>query len=61
VTVSAGVAEILPTHLSIGDCVAAADAALYRSKASGRNTVATAQQELKADLWEGVGADQSCG
>jgi diguanylate cyclase (GGDEF)-like protein len=58
VTVSAGVAEVLPSHQSISDCVAAADAALYRSKASGRNTVATAQQELKADLWEGVGADQ---
>ena len=58
VTVSAGVAEVLPSHESIGDCVATADAALYRSKASGRNTVATAQQELKADLWEGE-ADQS--
>lgn len=43
VTVSAGVAAADPSNPAIRDCVAAADAALYRFKASGRNTVATSQ------------------
>jgi diguanylate cyclase (GGDEF)-like protein len=43
VTVSAGVAKMDPSSAAAGDCVADADAALYRSKRSGRNTVATHQ------------------
>jgi diguanylate cyclase (GGDEF)-like protein len=43
VTVSAGVAKVDPSSTAAGDCVADADAALYRSKRSGRNTVATHQ------------------
>jgi diguanylate cyclase (GGDEF)-like protein len=46
VTVSAGVASVDPTISAAGDCVARADAALYRSKRSGRNTVATYQGEM---------------
>jgi diguanylate cyclase (GGDEF)-like protein len=45
VTVSAGVASVDPSRDAAGDCVADADAALYRSKRSGRNTVATYQGE----------------
>ena len=48
VTVSAGVASVNPSSESAGDCVADADAALYRSKRSGRNTVATYQGESAA-------------
>ena len=46
-TVSAGVAGVDPHSNAAGDCVADADAALYRSKRSGRNTVATYQGEPK--------------
>ena len=49
VTVSAGVARMDPSSESAEDCVADADAALYRSKRSGRNTVATYQGEPKPD------------
>jgi len=42
VTVSAGVSVIEPNGTGVAEAVAAADSALYRSKASGRNTVATA-------------------
>jgi diguanylate cyclase (GGDEF)-like protein len=45
VTVSAGVSTMEPDGGAWPDVVAAADSALYRSKASGRNTVATAQLE----------------
>jgi diguanylate cyclase (GGDEF)-like protein len=45
VTVSAGVSTMEPDGSPWPDVVAAADSALYRSKASGRNTVATAQLE----------------
>ena len=48
VTVSAGVARVEPSSSAAGDCVADADAALYRSKRSGRNTVATYQGEPKS-------------
>ena len=47
VTVSAGVAAADPGHGSASDCVSDADAAMYRSKRSGRNTVATYQGEAK--------------
>jgi diguanylate cyclase (GGDEF)-like protein len=47
VTVSAGVAAMDPSKAAAGDCVADADAAMYRSKRSGRNTVATFQPEPK--------------
>lgn len=49
VTVSAGVAKVDPESAVAGDCVTAADAALYRSKRSGRNTVATYHGELDPD------------
>jgi len=45
VTVSAGVSSMEPGGPTWPDVVAAADSALYRSKASGRNTVATAHVE----------------
>jgi diguanylate cyclase (GGDEF)-like protein len=41
VTVSAGVANMDPSSATAGECVANADAALYRSKRAGRNTVGT--------------------
>jgi diguanylate cyclase (GGDEF)-like protein len=47
VTVSAGVAAADRQHRSANDCVSDADAAMYRSKRSGRNTVATYQGEAK--------------
>ncbi len=50
VTVSAGVAAIDPYNPAAGLSVAAADAALYRSKASGRNTVATSHLEPITDF-----------
>ena len=49
VTVSAGVAAIDPASTAASDCVGDADAALYRSKRSGRNTVATFQKEPLTD------------
>jgi diguanylate cyclase (GGDEF)-like protein len=49
VTVSAGVSAMDPDNISGGNCVAEADAAMYRSKRSGRNTVATYQPEASAD------------
>jgi diguanylate cyclase (GGDEF)-like protein len=49
VTVSAGVAAMDPSGKVVRDFVADADAALYRSKRSGRNTVATFQPEPNAD------------
>jgi diguanylate cyclase (GGDEF)-like protein len=49
VTVSAGVSAMEPDGSDLGGVVAAADSALYRSKASGRNTVATALPESNAD------------
>jgi diguanylate cyclase (GGDEF)-like protein len=49
VTVSAGVASVDPSSEAAADCVANADAALYRSKRSGRNTVATYQAEPEPD------------
>jgi diguanylate cyclase (GGDEF)-like protein len=58
VTVSAGVASIDPDSAATGDCVADADAALYRSKASGRNTVATSQPEPRMDFLESIGSGQ---
>jgi diguanylate cyclase (GGDEF)-like protein len=58
VTVSAGVASIDPDSAAAGDCVADADAALYRSKASGRNTVATSQPEPRMDFLESIGSGQ---
>lgn len=39
VSVSIGVAERLPQHASLADLLAAADAALYKAKAEGRNRV----------------------
>jgi diguanylate cyclase (GGDEF)-like protein len=55
ITVSAGVAAYAQDHPSTADCVAAADTALYRSKASGRNTVATSHQETRTELLEPKG------
>jgi diguanylate cyclase (GGDEF)-like protein len=55
ITVSAGVAAYVADHPSTADCVAAADAALYRSKTSGRNTVATSQQEARPEPSAGAG------
>jgi diguanylate cyclase (GGDEF)-like protein len=49
VTVSAGVAGMDPSRGEAGACVADADAALYRSKGAGRNTVAVFQAELDPD------------
>jgi len=49
VTVSAGVATMDRTAASATSCVEQADAALYRSKRSGRNTVATFQREFEED------------
>ena len=40
VTVSIGIAEFDPAYPSSGDLLVAADRALYRAKAMGRNTVA---------------------
>jgi diguanylate cyclase (GGDEF)-like protein len=54
VTVSAGVAAIDPSSPAVGDCVGDADTALYRSKASGRNTVATFRPEPTPDLSDGT-------
>jgi diguanylate cyclase (GGDEF)-like protein len=48
-TVSAGVSAIDPENPQVADAVAAADTALYRSKASGRNTVATALPEPRPE------------
>ena len=39
VTISVGIAEYDPGHPSSGDLLVNADRALYRAKASGRNTV----------------------
>jgi diguanylate cyclase (GGDEF)-like protein len=49
VTVSAGVASVDPSRGEAGDCVADADAALYRAKHAGRNTVAVFHAELDPD------------
>jgi diguanylate cyclase (GGDEF)-like protein len=49
VTVSAGVASVDPSRGEAGDCVADADAALYRAKRAGRNTVAVFHAELDPD------------
>ena len=55
ITVSAGVAAYTSERPSTADCVAAADSALYRSKASGRNTVATSHHESATELLEPKG------
>jgi diguanylate cyclase (GGDEF)-like protein len=47
VTVSVGVAELDPDDPTIEQSVEAADAALYRSKSAGRNTVATSRRAPK--------------
>lgn len=47
VTVSAGVAELNPDDLTAERSIEDADAALYRSKSSGRNTVATTRRALR--------------
>ncbi len=49
VTVSAGVSVMDVDNPLVSDAVAAADTALYRSKASGRNTVATALPEPRPE------------
>ena len=61
VTVSAGVASVAPSSAVAGECVANADAALYRSKRSGRNTVATYRSERDTDpaALEPIGPDVS--
>jgi diguanylate cyclase (GGDEF)-like protein len=48
VTVSVGVAELAPDDPTIEQSVEDADAALYRSKSAGRNTVATSRRGLLA-------------
>jgi diguanylate cyclase (GGDEF)-like protein len=48
VTVSAGVAELNPNDPTAEHSIEEADAALYRSKSSGRNTVATSRRGLLA-------------
>lgn len=49
VTVSAGVSALTGEGPSWSEVVAAANSALYRSKASGRNTVATAEPEPRGE------------
>jgi hypothetical protein len=49
VTVSAGVAAVDPSSAPSGDGVAGADAAMYRSKRSGRNMVTTYKGEPAQD------------
>ena len=44
VTVSVGIAEFDPRRPAEGDLLVAADRALYRAKASGRNLIAEAQR-----------------
>ena len=44
VTVSIGLAEFDPHQPADGDLLVAADRALYRAKAAGRNAVAEAQR-----------------
>jgi diguanylate cyclase (GGDEF)-like protein len=47
VSISAGVAELNPSDATAEHSIEEADAALYRSKSSGRNTVATSRRALR--------------
>jgi diguanylate cyclase (GGDEF)-like protein len=45
ITISIGVASLESAHRSLDELIAAADAALYRAKASGRNRVILSLEE----------------
>jgi diguanylate cyclase (GGDEF)-like protein len=61
VTVSAGVAELNPNDATAEQSIEDADAALYRSKSSGRNTVATSRRTLRESSGDEQGSPSAQG